>query len=638
MNSIFRKQNFLVYSLLIYFSGVFLDSYFEYFHGRDAGLDVIDEQLLISVGFAQEVLYEYMHIHTPGVAVTIEEEYKLALKLQHLAERMKVKNIYSLVLDEGIIKFTVSNPEEDEHSISEFKRMHLLEYVEAPEAAYAAFTNREVKFEEYRDRWGDFRSVFFPYVRDDGTVYVIGADVEIDQLLANSRKGFYTALISGLCLAILIFPLMYSYIRTLRRHYHEKIKLAHSHPITGLPNKRSMDFELDLADKNKLILIEIENLEAITNVFGLDATDSLILEFASHLQELKVEGLSHCRFFHLEDNLFAIHGDEALTRESVMNITSTAYNVLGKIVLSHRDEPMPLLLRMASVFNQPNSFVLAKMTLSHAKLTNQSCVMYEEELDLPAHFKKYIQILNLLVDALTYERIHLYYQPIYRPKTNRVVKYEALARIVDADGYVVSLPNQFMPIAYQSRLCNELTRVVLDKVIETLKGNDHVVSINLSAKDLFDKQTREYIIMRLKQTKAGRQIEFELLERQVISNYRLAAEYIEELRDHCRAVGMDDMGKYYSNFDRLLRLPLDFVKIDGMVIESMDRDKDAKILVDGIVIFARKKRIKVVAEYCETEAIYKMLTAIGIDLIQGYYLGKPNAFFLDVNKPEPVSP
>ncbi len=67
-------------------------------------------------------------------------------------------------------------------------------------------------------------------------------------------------------------------------------------------------------------------------------------------------------------------------------------------------------------------------------------VMYEEELDLPAHFKKYIQILNLLVDALTYERIHLYYQPIYHPQTNRVVKYEALARIVDANGYVLKFP------------------------------------------------------------------------------------------------------------------------------------------------------------------------------------------------------
>ncbi len=223
MNSILRKQKFLVLSLVIYFSGVFLDSYFEYFHGRDAGLDAIDEQLLTSVGFAQETLYEYMHTHTPGVGVTIEEEYELGLKLQQIAERMNVKTVYSLVLDEGVIKFTVSNPEEGETSISKFKRMHLLEYAEAPQTVFAAFANREVKYDEYRDRWGAFRSVFFPFVRDDGTIYVIGADVEIDRVLANSKKGFYTALISGFCLAILIFPLMYSYIRTLRRHYREKI-------------------------------------------------------------------------------------------------------------------------------------------------------------------------------------------------------------------------------------------------------------------------------------------------------------------------------------------------------------------------------------------------------------------------------
>ncbi len=637
MNIIFKKQKFLIFSLLIFLSGVSLNSYFEYFHARDSGLDAIDEQLLITAGFSQEILHDYIHKHADGPAVPIEDEYELALKLQHLADRMKVSYIYSLIKDDGKIKFMVSNPEESGKSISKYKRMYMLEYIEAPEAAFAAFANGKVKYGEYHDRWGDFRSVFFPFIRDDEKLYVIGVDVEIGQVLANSRKSGYTALISGLCLAMLIIPLMYSYIRTFRRHYHEKIKLAHSHPITGLPNKRSMDFNLDLAEENKLILIEIENLETITNVFGVDATDGLILNFASHLQELKIESLLQCRFFHLEDNLFAILGDETLTRESVEDITSTAHEVLSKPILSHRDESMPLLLRMASVFNQPNSFVLAKMTLSHAKFTNQSFVMYKEELDLPAHFKKYIQTLNLLVDALAYERIRLYYQPIFHPQTDRVVKYEALARIVDADDNVICLPNQFMPIAYQSRLCNELTRVVLDEVIETLKVNDRVVSINLSVKDLFDEQTRKYIIRRLKQAKAGRHIEFELLERQIICNYRLAAEYIEELRDHCRAVGMDDMGKYYSNFDRLLRLPLDFVKIDGMVIESMDRDKDAEILVDGIVQFARKKHIKVVAECCETEAIYKMLTAMGIDLIQGFYLGKPNTIFLDVSKQEPVS-
>ncbi len=207
--------------------------------------------------------------------------------------------------------------------------------------------------------------------------------------------------------------------------------------------------------------------------------------------------------------------------------------------------------------------------------------------------------------------------------TGHVAKYEALARINDDDGNIVGLPEQFMPIAYQSRQSCKLARLVLDKVINTLKTSNNIVSINLSVADLFDHETRNYIIKKILQTNLGQQIEFEILEQQLICNYHLAAEYIKELKYCCRGIGMDDLGKHYSNFDRLLELPLDYVKNDGMIIKSIERDNDAKILVDGVIMFARKKDIKVIAEYCSSKNICDMVTSMGIDMLQGYYFGEP---------------
>ncbi len=131
-----------------------------------------------------------MHFnHVDDISFTIEDEYKLALKLLSLADRMRVSYIYSLIKHDGKIKFIVSNPEKNDNSISEFKRMYLVEYSEAPEAAFAAFKDGKVKYDEYHDRWGNFRSVFFPLVMADGQPYVIGVDIGISQILVNSSES-----------------------------------------------------------------------------------------------------------------------------------------------------------------------------------------------------------------------------------------------------------------------------------------------------------------------------------------------------------------------------------------------------------------------------------------------------------------
>jgi c-di-GMP phosphodiesterase len=92
----------------------------------------------------------------------------------------------------------------------------------------------------------------------------------------------------------------------------------------------------------------------------------------------------------------------------------------------------------------------------------------------------------------------------------------------------------------------------------------------------------------------------------------------------CR-IAIDDFGSGYSNFEYLLQLNIDYIKIDGSLIRNLDIDKNAQVVVETIVDFAKKLNITVVAEYVHNEAIYEKVKELNIDRSQGFFLAEPKA-------------
>ncbi len=624
MRHSFKEKRFFVYALLIYISGVIVYAHMEYHHVRDRLQADIDQRLLIAVSSADSVLHKALGDNIIGIRpMGLEDEYSLALELKLLADQMRVFYIYSMIERDGKIYFISSNPTPHETSIDNYNPTFLIEYSDAPASLHESFEQGAVKFSEYKDHWGSFRSVFAPIKTSNDQTYVVGVDVKIEHIIAASRKGALAALIGSLVMALLIIPLIISYLRTVRRHHREQLISAQTHQISGLPNKRFLESELNNNEENKLILINVENFRAIINIIGIAGADSLVLKIAYHLQQAVTREQTGFGVYHLDDEQFALYCNEPVSKDHLEQLAEVVFCDLSQLQFEHANKPMPLLVRMGIVFNQPNTFVLASMAISHARSTNKSSIVYDPSLNLPSYFKDYIKTLNHLTDALYNDRVAIYYHPIFDAKSMKIVKHEALARIIDPDGKVICWPSQFMPVAYQSRLCNKVTCAVLDQVISDLGHSDNLVSINLSVKDLFDQETRDYIIDRIDKAGARHKIEFELLEQQAIRNFPRAAKYLLELKNHCHAIGMDDLGKLYSNFDRLLNLPLDFVKIDGLIVQAVENSKEATVLVEGIVNFARTKGIKVIAEYCSSESICFMVTRLGVDMLQGFHFGEP---------------
>ena len=116
---------------------------------------------------------------------------------------------------------------------------------------------------------------------------------------------------------------------------------------------------------------------------------------------------------------------------------------------------------------------------------------------------------------------------------------------------------------------------------------------------------------------------FEILESEGIENYQQGRRFIDRAKHLGCRIAIDDFGTGYSNFEHLLRLDVDLIKIDGSLIKRLDRDPTARALTEGIVRFARELGLQTVAEFVHSEALLQRVRELGIDFAQGSHIGMP---------------
>lgn len=88
-------------------------------------------------------------------------------------------------------------------------------------------------------------------------------------------------------------------------------------------------------------------------------------------------------------------------------------------------------------------------------------------------------------------------------------------------------------------------------------------------------------------------------------------------------IAIDDFGSGYSNFSHVLNLEPDYIKIDASLIKNIDKDIYSQVVVSTIITFASKLGIKTIAEFVHNDSIYEIVKDLGVDYVQGYYIGKP---------------
>jgi EAL domain-containing protein (putative c-di-GMP-specific phosphodiesterase class I) len=121
----------------------------------------------------------------------------------------------------------------------------------------------------------------------------------------------------------------------------------------------------------------------------------------------------------------------------------------------------------------------------------------------------------------------------------------------------------------------------------------------------------------------GWQIIFEITESQSLSHPDQAMQNMEQLQDLGCRIAIDDFGTGYASYARLKKVKADILKIDGSFIQNLLSSSLDYQIVSSICHLARMKNMQVVAEYVETEEIRDAALGLGIDYLQGFYIGKP---------------
>jgi EAL domain-containing protein (putative c-di-GMP-specific phosphodiesterase class I) len=231
-------------------------------------------------------------------------------------------------------------------------------------------------------------------------------------------------------------------------------------------------------------------------------------------------------------------------------------------------------------------------------------------------------------DALTHNRFALHTQPIRNLSSGGIERYELLLRMAGENGTLLPA-SSFIEAAERSGMVQELDRWVVARALELLAAREregHPVSlhVNLSGVSLTDLSVLEFIERKVDEGGADpSRCTFEITRTTPVEDYDTAIGFADRLTELGCQVAIDDYGASFSPFHHLKRLPFDLIKIDGEFVRDMPRSDADQLTVQAIVQIARGLGKTTIAEFVQDERTAEMLREYGVDLAQGYHLGRP---------------
>jgi EAL domain-containing protein (putative c-di-GMP-specific phosphodiesterase class I) len=233
-----------------------------------------------------------------------------------------------------------------------------------------------------------------------------------------------------------------------------------------------------------------------------------------------------------------------------------------------------------------------------------------------------------LQEALTGAQIHAVYQPIVRISDRRPVGLEALARLHHPAHGILS-PGLFVPPMEQAGLARALTEAVVRRAFADWGGDllpslDLTLSLNFSLDVLLLPEALRWLEAQRRQAgiPAARLI-IELTESQPVSHLPELAEAATWLRDLGYGLAIDDVGPQIRDHGPLLGLPFSMLKLDMGVVRDTAVNRAARQFLTHAIAEAHGARLLVTAEGVEDEACWSRMQQMGVELAQGFLVGRP---------------
>ena len=415
--------------------------------------------------------------------------------------------------------------------------------------------------------------------------------------------------------------------------------LAEHDSLTGLLNRRRFRSELDqyvsftarYGGRGAVMVIDIDGLKEVNDKLGHQAGDRLIRRVSDVLRE-RVRAT---------DLVARLSGDEFAV---LMPQTDTAGALqLGEDLRSQVAEGFPpnseigpasISVGITMFGGQQGAgseavLLAADQAMYQAKEEGRNRIMLFHAPGEAAGKAQRAQTTSARIrDALTQDRLRLATQPIRSLEDGGIERYELLLRMTGESGELLPAAS-FIEVAERSGMVQELDRWVVGRALELMAereraGDPVSLHMNISGASMTDLSVLEFIERRLDEGEADpARCTFEITQTARVEDYDTAAGFADRLTEFGCEVAIDDYGAGFGPFAYLQKLPFDVIKIDGTFIRDMPRNDADQLTVKAIVQIARGLGKRTIAEFVEDEDTRQMLRDYGVDMAQGYHLGRP---------------
>lgn len=399
---------------------------------------------------------------------------------------------------------------------------------------------------------------------------------------------------------------------------------------TGLMSRHKLEMMVNesiKADKHfSFVYISIDHYYTLKDLQSFDSESVLIQEFTNRLK----------RYFQ-GDSIARIGVSQFVVMTSFGDWFVQGFLEFLKeqpIYINHHPLPLSVSGGMVRYPEDQQSYTqLIKAALATTKsITDQgggriSSLSADSHKDL----NRRSSIDKKMLTALDHNSFQVVYQPQLDISTGKVKVYEALVRWEDAElGHIN--PEELIPIAEENGLIHAVGAYVIEEAAKlavklTAEKPDISISVNTSVREFGNStQMKDKLTGILQETMCPP----EKIQLEITEKFAFQAEQEQSIISQMKALQdtgisfiLDDFGTGYASFRYMQNLPISKVKIDRVFISSILTKPKTKQLVEGMILFGKSMGLYVIAEGVETEEQFEALKEMGVDAVQGYFIGTP---------------
>lgn len=388
--------------------------------------------------------------------------------------------------------------------------------------------------------------------------------------------------------------------------------------LTGVSSRYVLE-EAVSTERSMIVLLDIDNFSEINGIYGVEFGDK-VLQYVANRLKIFDNVASVCR---VGGDIFGIYYNQYNGADhDIVNIIKRLFREVEQETISIDKYNLDISITLGAARGArclQNAFIA--LDIANEEEREYKIFSNETKFKEKISFNKkwHMEIKR----AISEDNIIPFFQPIVNTE-RKIVKYESLMRLKKYadDGSYEYISPIYLDIAKHTKQYISTSKMLILKTLDKFSDSGEV-SINLSYDDIKSSAMRKFLLECIIKYDIGDRLTFEILENKAIRDYNILKIFMDEFRELGVKMAIDDFGKGYSNFKRILDVSPDYIKIDGSLIKNILHDKKSNLLVKNLVKYAQELHIETIAEHIETEEVFLECKRLGVDYFQGYYFSEP---------------